>query len=61
MFMMNNQLIEIYVSYIFYNISIGLYSSFLPVYIYFFGASMFIISLISEMPTKMGWRRLLPF
>lgn len=48
--MKNNSLIEVYISYIFYNISIGLYSFFLPIHLNSLGASMFIISLLSSIP-----------
>ena len=48
--MKDKDIIEVYISYILYNLSIGLYSSFLPIHLHSLGATMFIISLISSIP-----------
>jgi len=48
--MKNEGLISIYLSYILYNLSIGIYSGFLPIHLYSLGASLFIVSLLSAVP-----------
>jgi PPP family 3-phenylpropionic acid transporter len=49
--LIDEQLFKIYTSFILYNISIGLFTSFLPVHLRYLGASMFTISLLSSIPS----------
>jgi len=48
--MKDDGLTKVYFSYIFYNISNGVYASFLSIHLYSLGGSLFLVSLLSSVP-----------